>query len=163
LKELPANHIGKGGIKVYDLNERVSYLQGLIDGLNIADDTKEGKAISVAADILEEIAYVISDLIEAQKQLEEYIDCIDDDLADLEDEVYVGDLVEIECPKCGEPVEIDASALEEADVTIICPECSEMFTPEDVDWITCYCELDDDEWDDDDEDEDDDDEEDDED
>jgi len=73
---------------VYDLNERVSYLQGLLDGLDIADDSKEGKAISVIADILEEVAYVISDLIEAQRQLEEYIDCIDDDLADLEDEVY---------------------------------------------------------------------------
>ena len=141
---------------MYDLNERVSYLQGLIDGLSISDDSKEGKAIRVVADILEEIAYVISDLIEVQKQLEEYIDCIDDDLADLEDEVYLGDFVEVECPKCGEPVEIDASLFDDPDAIIICPECSETFSPEDVDWVTCYCELDDDEWDDDDEGDDDD-------
>ena len=135
---------------MYDLNERVSYLQGLIDGLSISDDSKEGKAIRVVADILEEIAYVISDLIEVQKQLEEYIDCIDDDLADLEDEVYVDDVVEIDCPKCGEPIEVDAIAFEDPDITIICPECSEAFSSKDIDWVTCYCELDDDEWDDDD-------------
>lgn len=133
---------------LYDLNERVSYLQGLIDGLSLEDDSKEGKAIRVIADILEEMAYVISDLVEAQKQLEEYIDSIDDDLADLEDEVYADDVVEIDCPKCGEPIEVDASVFEDPDITIVCPECNESFCADDIDWVTRYCELDDDEWDD---------------
>ncbi len=133
---------------LYDLNERVSYLQGLIDGLSLEDDSKEGKAIRVIADILEEMAYVISDLVEAQKQLEEYIDSIDDDLADLEDEVYADDVVEIDCPKCGEPIEVDASVFEDPDITIVCPECNESFCADDIDWVTCYRELDDDEWDD---------------
>ena len=57
-------------------------------------------------------------------------------------------------PSAG-PVEIMRPYLM-IDAIIICPECSETFSPEDVDWVTCYCELDDDEWDDDDEGDDDD-------
>ena len=84
---------------MYDLNERVSYLQGLLDGLDIADDSKEGKAISVIADILEEVAYVISDLIEAQRQRRVHR-LHNDDLADLKMSISRG-FCEVECPKCG--------------------------------------------------------------
>ncbi len=132
---------------MYDLNERVSYLQGLLEGLNISDESKEGKAIKVMADILEEMAYVITDVLEAQEEIEEYIDCIDDDLADLEDEVRTEDLVEIYCPNCGEPMEISPSILGAADTEIVCPECGEGFTPEEAGWDAYVSNFDEDDWD----------------
>ena len=52
-----------------------------------------------------------------------------------------------------EPVEIDVPIDDPMPSSY--PECSN-FQSEDVDWVTCYCELDDDEWDDDDEGDDDD-------
>lgn len=139
---------------MYDLNERISYLQGLIEGLGISDETKEGKAIKVMAGILEEMAYAISDILEVQEEIEEYIDCIDDDLADLEEEVYIGDFVEIDCPNCGEAIEVEPSILAESSTEIICPECGEAFTPEVISWDVCHCEFDEDDWDDDEDDDD---------
>ncbi|MGI6628232.1 MAG: CD1247 N-terminal domain-containing protein [Bacillota bacterium] len=136
-----------------DLKERVSYLQGLVDGLDITDATKEGKAITVIAGILKEMAEAITDIALTQEDIQDYIDCIDDDLADLEDEVYSEDFVSIDCPNCGEAIEVDASILDESDVGIICPECGEEFTPDEVSWDLCHCDFQDDyDYDDDDDD-----------
>lgn len=132
-----------------NLNERVSYLQGLLEGLDISDATKEGKAIEVIAEILEEIAYAISDVVETQEDIQDYISCIDEDLADLEEKVYTDRFVEVYCPDCGEVIEVDPSIVADPSIEIICPECGEAFTPEALDWELCYCDFDEDDWDDD--------------
>jgi DNA-directed RNA polymerase subunit delta len=144
-------------VKLSDLKERVSYLQGLVEGLDISDATKEGKAIKVIADILKEIAQAITDIALTQEDIQDYIDCIDDDLADLEEEVYSDDFVSIDCPHCGEPMEVDASILDDSDVDIICPECGEEFSPDEIAWDLCHCRFHDDDFDYDDDDDDDDD------
>lgn len=116
-----------------DLKERVSYLQGLIEGLEIGEGTKEGKAIKVIADVLREIAQAVEELVEAQEDTQDYIDSIDEDLADLEQEVYGDDFVEVECPNCGEALEIEESVLDDLDTEIVCPECGESFICEELD------------------------------
>ena len=70
------------------LKERVAYLQELVEGLDISDSTKEGKAIKVISDVLKEMAQAIEELAEAQDDLEEYVESIDEDLSDVEEEVY---------------------------------------------------------------------------
>ena len=70
------------------LLQKVSYLQGLADGLGVDDTTKEGKLLLHIIDTLEEFADVLADTIDDQMELEEYVNFIDEDLADLEDEVY---------------------------------------------------------------------------
>ncbi len=70
------------------LLQKVSYLQGLADGLGVDDTTKEGKLLLHIIDTLEEFADVLADTIDDQVELEEYVNFIDEDLADLEDEVY---------------------------------------------------------------------------
>ncbi len=70
------------------LLQKVSYLQGLADGLGVDDTTKEGKLLLHIIDTLEEFADVLADTIEDQIELEEYVNFIDEDLSDLEDEVY---------------------------------------------------------------------------
>ncbi|NLC03989.1 MAG: hypothetical protein GX787_06910 [Tissierellia bacterium] len=70
------------------LLQKVSYLQGLADGLGVDDSTKEGKLLLHIIDTLEEFADVLADTIDDQIELEEYVNFIDEDLSDLEDEVY---------------------------------------------------------------------------
>lgn len=70
------------------LMQKVSYLKGLADGLGVDESTKEGKLLLHIVDILEEFADVLDETIDNQVELEEYVNFIDEDLADVEDELY---------------------------------------------------------------------------
>ena len=118
------------------ISEKVAYLKGLAEGLNIdTDKSKEGKLITVMIDILDEIAMSIEDLEENSLALGEEIDVLSDDLADVEDivfddedededeedEEFDDDWFEVECPSCDEVLVVDEDALEEG--YIKCPSC----------------------------------------
>ena len=117
------------------ISEKVAYLKGLAEGLNIdTDKSKEGKLINVMIDILDEIALSIEDLEENSLALGEEIDVLSDDLADVEDivfddedededdeEEFDDDWFEVECPSCDEVLVVDEDALEEG--YIKCPNC----------------------------------------
>ena len=121
------------------ISEKVAYLKGLAEGLNIdTEKSKEGKLISVMIGILEEIGLSIEDLEENTQALGEEIDVLSDDLSDVEDVVfdededededdedYDDDWFEVECPTCEEPLVIDDKAL--ADGMIQCPNCHDKF------------------------------------
>jgi DNA-directed RNA polymerase subunit delta len=47
------------------LYERVSYLRGLADGLQISEDTKEGKLLIQIVDVLEDFADAVNELAAA--------------------------------------------------------------------------------------------------
>lgn len=70
------------------LIQKVSYLRGLADGLGIDESSKEGKLLLHIVDTLEEFADVLDETIENQEDLEEYVTFIDEDLADVEDDIY---------------------------------------------------------------------------
>lgn len=70
------------------LFQKVSYLQGLADGLEVDETTNEGKLLLQIIDVLGEFAEVLDEVIEDQVDLEDYVNFIDEDLADLEDEIY---------------------------------------------------------------------------
>ncbi len=119
------------------ISEKVAYLKGLAEGLNIdTDKSKEGKLINVMIGILEEIGLALEDLEENSLALGEEIDVLSDDLADVEavvfdedededyddeDEDYDDDWFEVECPNCDEVLVVDEDALEEG--YIKCPNC----------------------------------------
>ena len=119
------------------ISEKVAYLKGLAEGLNIdTDKSKEGKLITVMIDILDEIAMSIEDLEENSLALGEEIDVLSDDLADVEavvfddededddedeEEEFDDDWFEVECPNCDEVLVVDEDALEEG--YIKCPNC----------------------------------------
>ena len=73
------------------LVQRVSYLKGLADGLGIDETSKEGKLLLQIVEVLEDFADVLQETIENQMDLEEYVNFIDEDLADVEDEIYESD------------------------------------------------------------------------
>ena len=119
-----------------NLCEKVSYLKGLCDGLQLDYETKEGKMIIGILDVLDEMAAAIEDLKDDQFEMQELIDEIDEDLGSLEEECYgecdcdcdcdcdeEPEFYELECPNCGEIICIDDSEL--FDDGVVCPNCNE--------------------------------------
>lgn len=115
-----------------NLKEKISYLQGLAEGLRIEEGSKEGRVLSGIIDVLEDMADQIEDIEEAHTDLEEYVESIDEDLYELEGDVLGDDLdeeefVEVECPKCHEVVCFDAEIMEDEDlIEVTCPNCDEV-------------------------------------
>ena len=70
------------------LTEKVAYLKGLMEGLNINGDSAEGKVLKAMADILDDMSKSVADLEEQMSDAQEYLDELDDDLADVEDVVW---------------------------------------------------------------------------
>lgn len=71
-----------------ELSDRIAYLKGLRAGMDAAADTHEGKLISALIDALDAAADEIKALRSDHEELKEYVDVLDDDLSELEDEVY---------------------------------------------------------------------------
>ena len=73
------------------LTEKIAYMKGLLDGMELSGDTKEGKAILQMADVMEEMAVYIDDLQSQVDELTELCDLLDHDLGDVESDLYCDD------------------------------------------------------------------------
>jgi len=73
------------------LKEKVAYLKGLAEGLGLDSESKEGKLISVIIETLADMAVEIEDLSENALDIDEELDAISSDLADLEELVFGDD------------------------------------------------------------------------
>lgn len=120
-----------------NLSERAAYLQGLAEGLDLSKESKEGKVLNGMIDLMQDLAESVTTLRSAHHELEDYVETLDEDLYDLEDEVYEGipemvmgdsdtedGYVDVECPNCKETVSFDADILDDDDVIeVTCPNC----------------------------------------
>lgn len=115
-----------------DLKSRVSYLQGLSAGMNLDGESREGKLLSGILEVLDEFAESFNELEGAQEQLEDYLESIDEDLYQLESEIFeedgLGDnYLEADCPRCRETVCFNSDILDDDDVIeVTCPNCDEV-------------------------------------
>jgi DNA-directed RNA polymerase subunit delta len=73
------------------LFEKISYLRGLADGLEVKADSKEGKLFYALLEVIEEIADGMTDIVEEQEEMNEYLDLLDEDLTTVEEELF-GDI-----------------------------------------------------------------------
>lgn len=73
------------------LYEKISYLRGLADGLDVNEETREGKLFNALMDVIEEIADSMNDIVEDQDEVNEYLDLLDEDLSIVEEGIF-GDL-----------------------------------------------------------------------
>lgn len=71
-----------------NINEKASYIKGLAEGMKFDTTTDTGRLIKEMIGLLEDMALSISDLEDENARLEAYIDELDHDLADVEEEVY---------------------------------------------------------------------------
>lgn len=114
------------------ITSKVSYLSGLAEGLDIDKNTKEGKVLIEIINVLKDMANEVSKISETQKDMHDYIDAMDEDLASLQDDVYDNEFeafedeednfVEIKCSNCGDTVYIDKDILDKRE-NVTCPNC----------------------------------------
>lgn len=125
--------------------EKVAYLKGLMEGLDVTADSKEGKLFNCIADILCDIADEIESLNIDLAELNDCVDEIDEDLGSLETDFYelddedsddecdcdcdcddccecCGDeFYEVTCGACGEKINVTEDVLLEGGMD--CPKC----------------------------------------
>ena len=123
--------------------EKVAYLKGLFEGMEIDESTKEGKLLKAVVEVLGELAEDHADLEDYVAELTEQVDAVDEDLSSLEDVAYEelddecdgdcegcdgcddwdDDLYDVTCPSCKESFEVDEETL--LDGGVDCPNCGE--------------------------------------
>ena len=136
------------------LTEKMSYLKGLIDGLEIDSSTKEGKILLQMSEVMNEMVIYIDDLQSQVDELTELCEILDEDLGMVEEDLYDCDcdcdcdddcdcdcdccddddddyefdddeeLYEVTCPTCGDTILLDESIIEEGSMN--CPNCNEL-------------------------------------
>ncbi|MDE6021406.1 MAG: hypothetical protein K2H01_10500 [Ruminococcus sp.] len=124
------------------LSEQMSYLRGLVDGLDVDMTTKEGKVLGQMMEVLQSTVLYIDDLQNQVDELTELCEDLDKDLGEVEefllDEDEDLDLDEYEeygfdedeevyetvCPTCENTIVLADSVLDEGSVN--CPCCGEL-------------------------------------
>ena len=127
------------------ISEHAAYIKGAFDFSDIDKNSTEGKIIAELLTLVADMADNINALEADNKELHEYVEELDHDLGEVEEEVYFydedeyyedyddlndeeeyegedGDYYEIECPSCGDIVCFDES-IDVAD--LVCPACGE--------------------------------------
>jgi predicted Zn finger-like uncharacterized protein len=114
---------------------KVSYLQGLARGLSFGSQSVEGKLLLNMVEVLDSVAKELQDIQLAQKDLEDYVDNMDEDLEHLEEVVYEDSetgLMHLECPNCNAEIVFETSELGGDDaVEVTCPTCGKIIYEDD--------------------------------
>lgn len=121
------------------IREKVAYLRGLVDAEESLKKGQVGVLFGKILEVVGDLATEVDELIDAQYELEEYLEEIDFDLAELEDEFLdqcedddcdfddwddlCDPLVEVDCPECHTIVTFDEDFLFDEGVQICCPHC----------------------------------------
>ena len=112
-----------------DICEKISYIKGLAEGLDLDVNTKEGKVLSAIIDLLGDMTEEICEIEDGLDDMSEQLDAVDEDLSSLEDVVYDDDCCdccgddtyEVECPNCHDTIYLDEEMLCEEGIE--CPNC----------------------------------------
>lgn len=123
-----------------NITEKVSYIKGLADGLDLDKDSKEGKLFAAIIDVLEDIAAEVTDNTNIIDEIDEDLSYVEDLVYDDDDDYCTGDCDNcdgcdygeddeddyeacFECPCCHEKVLFDESVSDDDSAEIICPAC----------------------------------------
>ncbi len=122
-----------------NLTEKISYIRGLAEGLSLDENKPEVKVINAIVDLLDDMAYAVSDMEELYDELSAQVDEIDQDLADVESDIYDEDdcdccdcededdenpFYEVTCGACGQKLNVSEDVLLEGEIE--CPNCGEV-------------------------------------
>ena len=126
-----------------ELREKVAYLKGMVDMAEFDPAAKETKVLRALIDAVDEMAQTVAELVEANSQMCEVIESLDEDLTEVENDLYgeddededdydydedddseEEDIYEVTCPSCGETFDVDEAMLDEGEIN--CPACGEL-------------------------------------
>ncbi len=131
------------------LTDRISFLKGMAAGMKLNMDKDSNKLMLEMLTVMGEMAEEMAAMTEAHNDLNEYVESIDDDLADLEETLF-GDEDEhgpdCDCDECAGDDEEDEEDDEDDDVMdddlilYACPHCGHEieFSASDVDFDEDY-------------------------
>ena len=133
-----------------ELTEKAAYIKGLIEGMGIDDSTNEGKVLRVMSELLSDMAAAVAELDEDRSTAYDEIDAVEQELEDLEADLYededaedevdyaadededAGDddiasepFYEIACTACGETVYVSEDDLDAGEAN--CAHCGVTF------------------------------------
>lgn len=127
--------------------EKVSFIRGLVEGLELDTEKKEVKVINAMVDLLDEMSTVLSEVEKKYGDMADQLDAVDEDLGNLEEEFYGDDddfemddcCYEVTCPSCNETICLSEDIIEQGSMD--CPNCGEKleFSLEDEDECGCGC------------------------
>ena len=125
-----------------DLTEKIAYIKGLAEGLALDENKPEVKLINAIIDLLDDIAYDVQDMEELYDELSAQVEEIDEDLSDVESELYDDEdydddfdddddydddddvFYEVTCGACGKKINVSEDVLLEGEIN--CPNCGEV-------------------------------------
>ena len=125
------------------LTDKISYLLGLAEGMKLNPEKDSHRLILGLLDVAREMGEAFEALAESHQELSDYVDSIDEDLADLEADLYDDEdekayddqdeaddeVIEYECPHCGATIPIDPADVD-FDEDALCPRCGKELFPE---------------------------------
>ncbi len=135
--------------------EKVAYIRGLAEGLELDESKKEVKVINAMLDLLDNMAASLAKVEEDCSDIADQLDSVDEDLADLEEEFYGGGhscscededddideddetYYEVTCPTCHETICLSEATI--ADGEMECPNCGEKLEFDLDDDDDCSC------------------------
>ncbi|MGX8702812.1 CD1247 N-terminal domain-containing protein, partial [Caproiciproducens sp.] len=112
--------------------EKVAYIRGLAEGLELDENKKEVKVIHAIIDLLDDMAASVSDMQDSFDDMADQLDAVDEDLGSLEEDFYEdedddeddGDCYyEVTCPNCHETICLSEDIIEDGQMD--CPNCGE--------------------------------------
>lgn len=122
--------------------EKIAYLKGLIDGQNSADSPQKVSFYAALVDALESLADSMEEHDEVHKELNDYLEQLDEDVAELEDtlDVFLEDedyddedyddeeeeFDSVSCPHCSRDFFYEPAAYDEGE-ELLCPHCGKGF------------------------------------
>lgn len=129
-----------------NLNEKIAYIRGLAEGLNLDQSKDEIKVLNAIIELLDDMSFTVTQMEDLYDELSEQIDAVDEDLSYLEDDFYEdydedecdddcdcgccgGDdeekdvYYDVTCPTCGETISVSEDVLLCGEIN--CPKCGE--------------------------------------
>ena len=129
--------------------EKVSYIRGLAEGLELDGSKKEVKVLNAVIDLLDDMAKSMARTEEALNETRDQLDEVDEDLGLLEDDFYGDEALDDEddddeeecyyqvtCPNCNETICLSEDII--CDGQIECPNCGKLLEF-DLDDDECDC------------------------
>ena len=96
--------------------EKVAHLKGVMEGMEFDTTTKEGKLLSLIVDILDDLTAEVSEIEDDLDTLFDFADELDEDLGDVEADLYGDD---------GDYDEFDDEYDEDEDMPECCVGCND--------------------------------------
>lgn len=110
-----------------NMTEKVAYIRGLMEGLELDASKKEVKVLNALVEILDDMAATVSELEEGYQDMADQLDEVDADLGDLEEEFYGGcDCDDDDCDCCcDDDDDLDLEDMDDCYYEVTCPSCRE--------------------------------------